>query len=252
MKTLLPWYNSPLFFFHILTHASLIFMILYGEWYHWLISIGVYFLFGCWGVAITFHRLVSHRSFQSPVWFKLVGLTLGSLGGVGTSIQWTAVHRDHHRHTDTENDPHNPSGGIKNFLQMQFLTMLVDSSPKYVTDLLRDPVHQRFHQYYWLIHALYAMILFLIDPFAVIYAYLIPCLILWHVMSALGTFAHTPLFGKQPNVQNNKSTNLWFLGYFAFGEGWHNNHHAVASDYKFGKEKWQLDLGAWVIDKIKI
>jgi stearoyl-CoA desaturase (delta-9 desaturase) len=252
MKKLLPWYTNPLFFFHILTHISLFFMILHGEWYHWLISIAFYFLFGCWGIAITFHRLVSHRSFNSPKWFKMLGLIFGSLGGVGTSIQWTAVHRDHHRNTDTDADPHNPAGGIKRFFQIQFLTMLVDSSPKYVTDLLRDPVHQRFHKYYWLIHALYALVLLLIDPFAIVYAYLVPSLILWHVMSALGTFAHTPLFGKQPIDQNNKSTNIWFLGYFAFGEGWHNNHHAVASDYKFGKEKWQWDLSAWIIDKIKV
>jgi fatty-acid desaturase len=252
MKLLTPWYKSPLFFFHILTHLSIIPMILYASWYHWVIAIIVYYMFGCFGIAITYHRLVSHKSFKSPRWFKLLGLTLGSLGGVGTSIQWTAVHRDHHRHSDTKEDPHNPADSWKRFFQMQFLTMLVPSSPRYVPDLLRDRTHQMFHKYYWLIHLMYGIILLSLDYFALIYAYLIPCLILWHVMSALGTFAHTPVFGTQPLSKKDKSTNIWFLGWMAFGEGWHNNHHNEASSYRFGKEKWQADLAASIIDKIKL
>jgi stearoyl-CoA desaturase (delta-9 desaturase) len=80
-----------------------------------------------------------------------------------------------------------------------------------------------------------------------------PCLILWHVMSALGTFAHTPIFGKNhPKSDNDNSTNLWMLGWLAFGEGWHNNHHAEASNFRFGREKYQFDLSAHVIALVKI
>jgi stearoyl-CoA desaturase (delta-9 desaturase) len=252
MKSLTPWYKSSLFFFHLLTHASIIPMIMFATWYEWTLTLVMYYIFGCWGVAVTYHRLVSHKSFESPKWFKIIGLIWGSLGGVGSSIQWTAVHRDHHRHSDTDNDPHNPAGSWKRFFQMQFFTMLVPSSPRYVPDLLRDPLHQKFHKYYWLIHAAYAAILIAIDPFAVVYAYLVPALILWHVMSALGTFAHTPVFGTQPVSQKDKSTNLWFLGYMAFGEGWHNNHHAEASNYRFGKSLKEFDLSALIIEKIKV
>jgi fatty-acid desaturase len=252
MKQLTPWYKSPLFFFHIITHLSVIPMIMYGQWQHWIVALIMYHLFGCWGVAITYHRLISHKSFNAPQWFKLIGMVFGSLGGVGSTIQWTAVHRDHHRYSDTDNDPHNPAGSVKRFLQMQFLAMLVPSSPRYVPDLLRDPLHQKFHVYYWLIHLLYAIFLFLIDPFAIVYAYLIPCFILWHVMSALGTFAHSPKFGTQPIDQKDKSTNLWFLGWFAFGEGWHNNHHSQASSWKFGINRWQFDLSALIIKLVKI
>lgn len=251
MKALTPWYKSPLLFFHVLTHLSIIPMIMYAGFSEWFVAIVFYYLFGCWGVAITYHRMVSHKSFEAPYWFKFIGLIWGSLGGVGSSIQWTAVHRDHHRHGDTENDPHNPAGGIARFLQMQFFTMLVPSSPRYVPDLLRDPLHQKFHKFYWLIHLLFATVLYLIDPFAIIYAYLFPCFILWHVMSALGTFAHTPAFGTQPMSQKDKSTNLWFLGFMAFGEGWHNNHHAQASDWQFGKKWWEFDLSARIIGLVK-
>lgn len=252
MTKLNHWSANPLLYFHVLTHLSIVPMFLYGTWHHWIIALFVYYMVGCWGVAITYHRLISHKSFIAPAWFKFIGMVLGSLGGVGTTIQWTAVHRDHHRHTDTDKDPHNPAGGIKRFLTMQFFTMLVPSSPRYVPDLLRDKLHQNFHTYYWLIHFVYACILFFVDPFAIVYAYLFPCLILWHVMSSLGTFAHTPAFGNQPVSQKDKSTNLWFLGWFAFGEGWHNNHHAEASNYQFGRRQGEGDLAARIIEKIRI
>ena len=227
-------------------------MLVYATGVEWAIAVGMYYLFGCWGVAITYHRLISHKSFTAPKWFKFIGMIFGSLGGVGSSIEWTAVHRDHHRHTDTEKDPHNPAGSIWRFLQMQFFAMLVPSSPRYVPDLLRDPLHQKFHKYYWLIHFVYACVLLLLDPFAIVYAYLFPCVVLWHVMSSLGTFAHTPLFGTQPISQKDKSTNLWILGWFAFGEGWHNNHHSEASNYRFGRNKYEFDLSSHIINLVKI
>lgn len=252
MTKLNLWYKNPLLYFHVFTHASIFPMILYATGIEWIIALIMYYLFGCWGVAIVYHRLISHKSFTSPKWFRFIGMIFGSLSGVGSTIQWTAVHRDHHRHTDTDKDPHNPAGSIKRFLQMQFFTMLVPSSPRYVPDLLRDSLHQKFHIYYWLIHFFYASLLLLIDPFAIVYAYLFPCVMLWHVMSSLGTFAHTPLFGSQPLSTKDKSTNLWFLGWFAFGEGWHNNHHTEASNYKFGINKHEFDLSANIIDLIKI
>lgn len=249
MSKLNPWYKNPLLFFHVLTHLSIIPMVVYATWQQWAVALVMYYMFGCWGVAITYHRLISHKSFVSPTWFKFIGLVLGSLGGVGSVIQWTAVHRDHHRHTDTDKDPHNPVG---RFLQMQFFTMLVTSSPRYVPDLLRDKLYQKFHVYYWGIHLLYVSILLWLDPFSIVYAYLFPCFILWHVMSSLGTFAHTPKFGVQHITHKDKSTNLWFLGWFAFGEGWHNNHHAEASSYKFGREKYEVDLAARIIELVKV
>jgi stearoyl-CoA desaturase (delta-9 desaturase) len=71
-------------------------------------------------------------------------------------------------------------------------------------------------------------------------------------MSALGTFAHSPQFGDQPVTDKDNSTNLWFLGWMAFGEGWHNNHHAQASSWRFGIKKWEVDLSARIISLVKI
>jgi len=227
-------------------------MVMYGTALHWVIALIVYYMFGCWGVAITYHRLISHKSFTAPVWFKYIGMILGTLGGVGSTIQWTAVHREHHRYTDSDKDPHNPAGSIQRFIQMQFFSMLVPAGPKTIPDLLRDSTHVNFHKYYWLFHASYGSLLYFIDPFSIVYAYLIPCFVLWHVMSSLGTFAHNSNFGYRNQDTNDNSRNLIFLGWMAFGEGWHNNHHACASDFKFGKKPLEVDLSSFIIKLIKL
>ena len=252
MRTFTHWYKSPLVFFHVLSHASIIPMLMYAEIWQWIVALIVYFMFACWGISLTYHRLIAHKSYEAPTWFKVGGMIFGSLGAVGSTIQWTALHRDHHKHTDGSNDPHNPAGGFIRFLQVQFLAMLAPSSPKYVTDLLRDPLHQKFHTYYWIIHLVYATILFSIDPFAIVYAYLFPALLLWHIMTAISTFSHFPKFGKQPFVTNDKSTNIWIIGLLAFGEGWHNNHHKYPNSPKFGGNSWwEFDFSYRVIKLIQ-
>src|SRR3954470_12565143 len=72
-----------------------------------------------YGVTLGFHRLLTHRSFQT---FKPVEYTLAILGSIavqGPVMSWVADHRKHHAHTDREGDPHSPhghGGGLKGAL----------------------------------------------------------------------------------------------------------------------------------------
>ena len=85
-----------LFAFQLISHLSLIPMFMYGEWYHWTIAFFVYFVTGCFGMTITFHRLLSHRSWNAPRWFEQFGTLAGFYGLVGSPIAWVAVHKEHH------------------------------------------------------------------------------------------------------------------------------------------------------------
>ena len=63
------------------------------------------------GITVGFHRLLTHRSFQTskPVEYALA--ILGSMAVQGPVISWVADHRKHHAHTDVEGDPHSPHVG---------------------------------------------------------------------------------------------------------------------------------------------
>src|SRR6185436_10278079 len=51
--------------------------------------------------------------------------------------------------------------------------------------------------------------------------------------------AHT--FGYRTYDTPEGSTNCWWVGLVAWGEGWHNNHHAFQRSARHGHEWWEFD-----------
>ena len=75
---------------------------------------------GCWpsmylvtalGITIGYHRLLTHRSFQTSQAGRVRARGAGSMAVQGPVIDWVADHRKHHAHTDEEGDPHSPHVG---------------------------------------------------------------------------------------------------------------------------------------------
>ena len=64
--------------------------------------------------------------------------------------------------------------------------------------------------------------------------------ITWSVNSVCHTW------GSQPYRSSDESRNNVFVGVFALGEGWHNNHHAFPTSARHGLEWWQFDL-SWIV-----
>ncbi|MGE5637048.1 MAG: fatty acid desaturase, partial [Nocardioidaceae bacterium] len=71
---------------------------------------GTYVLVGL-GVTVGFHRLLTHRAFQTSKPVEYAFAILGSMSFEGSVIHWVADHRKHHAHTDVEGDPHSPHVG---------------------------------------------------------------------------------------------------------------------------------------------
>ena len=63
------------------------------------------------GITVGFHRLLTHRSFQTSKPVEYAFAVLGSMAVQGPVISWVADHRKHHAHTDKEGDPHSPHVG---------------------------------------------------------------------------------------------------------------------------------------------
>ena len=228
-----------LFLLQIAAHTGFILQLIYGHWYYWLISIVVYFVTGCFGMTMTYHRLLSHKSWNAPKWFERFGTLCGTYGLVGSSIGWVAIHREHHHHTDKENDPHSPKH--KGFISVQWLSMFEKPNPKYAMHLIRDRFHATIHKYYLAIHITIAVVLAVINPMLLLCAYLTPAAILWNAGSFINTLTH--MTGYRRYNTDDDSTNIWWLGYFMWGEGWHNNHHNQPNNAAFGEKWWEFDIG---------
>ena len=46
------------------------------------------------------------------------------------------------------------------------------------------------------------------------------------------------------------SRNLWWVGLLAFGEGWHNYHHAFPYDFRCSDKWYQWNPTKWVIQTL--
>jgi stearoyl-CoA desaturase (delta-9 desaturase) len=95
------------------------------------------------------------------------------------------------------------------------------------------------------------VLLSLVIPFAIggwtglLWGGFVRIFLIHHVTWSVNSICHT--FGKREFATNDRSRNEWIVGLLAFGEGWHNNHHAFPRSAFHGLHCWQFDLSGYVI-----
>ena len=174
--------------------------------------------------------------FKCPKWFELVMLFFAHIMMVGPAILWVATHRAHHKFTDTDKDPHSPL--FKGYLYAHFLQVFTEPNVKWAGNLLRDNLYRAQVKYYWEFIAVYALILALIDPFALIYAWLAPAGFAKLIGSLVFSYSH----------RNGAAHNDLIVGLLTFGEGFHTLHHETQRETLFHP----LDIGGRTIQLIKL
>ncbi|HEY7157220.1 MAG TPA: acyl-CoA desaturase, partial [Gemmataceae bacterium] len=85
------------------------------SWVHLGLLLGMYALTAL-GITVGFHRLFSHRAFETNRLVQLLLAALGSMAAEGPLLKWVALHRCHHQHSDQPGDPHSPHQQGRGFL----------------------------------------------------------------------------------------------------------------------------------------
>ncbi len=213
-----------------------------------------YFLYGCLGVVVTYHRGLTHNSYSThPLLTRLFSI-LGCFAGTGSPLAWIAIHINHHLKSDKPSDPHSPLyKGWKIFL-LDYHSE-VDVSTKWrMRNIICDPFQQFLHRYYFAILLAWGLALFLIGGwYTVVFLFLAPSLITALMSNVVNYAGHKPgwLGGFRTHNLNDQSTNSWLFAIPSWGESWHNNHHRFPKRYQFGEKWWQLDISAYIIRLIK-
>lgn len=238
-----PYMVAIWFPFHLLA----IFGIIYGI-FHWKFSYAIYIILG-WiifsglGTAIMLHRYFSHKSFVIRPWLKFPLYWISCMSAQGSPIWWSALHVGyHHSHADNEKDIHSPVKGFwHSYMGWQFYikhdTVHLKSSIRW----FRDSMLVKFHKYYNSIIWISLIIMFIINPMFALWFYVIPIILDLHLNGLINSICHTKNYGYRSFVTKDMSQNVWWLGLFDWGQGWHNNHHYNAKSYDFGtsiSKKW--------------
>ena len=103
---------NPLFGFWIAVfHAGAIAALFFFSWSAVAVSAVLWVLAQNVGIAMSYHRQLTHRGFATPKWLEYAMAVCATLALQGGPIYWVAVHRLHHQLTDREGDPHSPRDG---------------------------------------------------------------------------------------------------------------------------------------------
>ncbi len=80
---------------------------LWGSALHWhdVVVFAVMYLITGLGITVGFHRLFTHRAFQTKPWLRGVIAASGSMAIEGPITAWVADHRKHHAFSDQHGDP---------------------------------------------------------------------------------------------------------------------------------------------------
>lgn len=196
------------------------------------VLVGYFLIFGL-GVSGGFHKMISHRSFKTNRFWYFILLGLGTLSGFGSSIAWTVSHRLHHTNSDIsiDKDPYYPQGSTWDRIVAWCVTpRAVPYNPMIVKDLLADPVQKFIHLDYFKIFFGLVALIALISPWALVFAWAIPCVLSYHAIQAVGVLSHT--YGTQPHDNHDNSRDNYLVGILTFGEGFQNTHHWDPGLYK--------------------
>lgn len=201
------------------------------------------------GQHIGQHRYFAHKAFRTGEIRQWILGYFATLSLTGGPLVYAAVHRLHHKHSDTELDSHPLH---KNFWKAFFVHINdedVKMSPFVIKDLLRNKQAQFYHNYYWHIILSYIGVLALIDPLLVLYCWSIPVTYSKFVSGVGTTFVH--MWGYKPFDTKDKSTNSIINHILTMGEGMHNNHHFRPAAYDNNiRNKWyEFD---WLAPIIKV
>ncbi|KAK1436805.1 hypothetical protein QVD17_02588 [Tagetes erecta] len=209
-----------------------------------------YVLRGIFGITVSYHRNLAHRSFKLPKWLEYTFAYLGVLSLQRDPIFWVSMHRYHHQYVDTEKDPHSPIFGFW-FSHMAWLFDSAYILEKYqerknVEDLKRQVFYRFIRRSYLLHPAAFAALVYAFGGFTyLVWVMGVTITLGYHVTFLVNSVCH--IWGNQVWNTGDLSKNNWWVALLTFGEGWHNNHHAFEYSARFGLEWWQIDIGWYLI-----
>jgi stearoyl-CoA desaturase (Delta-9 desaturase) len=247
--------------------------LLWNELVGWtdLAIFGVMYFVTAMAITVGFHRMLTHRAFETYRPVKYAFAVLGSMAVQGDVIGWVSDHRKHHAFTDEEGDPHSPHvghgegwlAGLRGLFHAHMGWLFVHHSgaeaKRFAPDLLEDEGMRRIARAFLPLVALGLAIPFGLGYLltgelagaltALLWGGLIRVFLGHHVTWSINSICH--YFGRRRFETDDESTNVLWLAIPSLGESWHHNHHAFPRSAVHGMRWWEVDVSGWIIRAMK-
>jgi stearoyl-CoA desaturase (delta-9 desaturase) len=219
------------------------------------------------GGTMGFHRLLTHRSYDTYRGIRLSLAVLGTTSAQGSPITWVANHRRHHAFSDVDGDPHSPHAGRGEGLLGTLRALwhahmgwmldpeLRSQTMRYAPDLVRDPGMRRISSLFVPI-VLGGLAVPFLAGFAIkgtlagglsgmLWGGLVRLFLQQHMTYSVNSVAH--FMGRRRFDIPDESRNVAWLAIPSLGDSWHHNHHAFPTSARHGLRWWEVDVAGLVI-----
>lgn len=213
----------------------------------WMAGIS-FFLIGPVGIGVGYHRLFSHRSFETWRPVEILLALLGTLASYAPLLFWTAVHQQHHMISDSKEDPSSPAhhGFWESFLVYRMRTSVLEKVhiknycvKRVLTDRSLLWISKHFVKIVWGT----ALVLAVIDLNWLASLFVLPVFAEHIRTNVISSLSHMPIpLSYRNHATSDHSQNHLLLGYLSFGFAWHNNHHNDARALSLHERWWELDI----------
>lgn len=211
----------------------------------------VHYLTGGLGVTLCYHRALTHRGLRLRKPLEQIFALLGALALQGDPIRWVATHRKHHAHSDHEGDPHGRDQGFR-WAHMDWLYLDNAAMPthdeirRFAPDLYASRFYRALRYGHFPLQLLLAVLLFALGGWSwVIWGIFVRLVISYHSTWLVNSAGHS--IGYRTYRTRDLSTNCWWVALLAWGEGWHNNHHAFPYSARHGLRWFEFDATWWSV-----
>ena len=222
--------------------------------FHWsgpIVAGALLYLTGGLGIALCYHRSLTHRGLRMRKPLEYALAILGSLALQGDPIRWVATHRKHHAHSDAAGDPHGRNVGFR-WAHIRWLIEANDALPdseelvRYAPDLHAQNFYRILQYVQVPMQLVLAALLFLAGGWTwVVWGIFVRLVVSYHATWLVNSAAHSN--GYRTYRTRDLSTNCWWVALISWGEGWHNNHHAFPYSARHGLRWYEFDVTWWSV-----
>jgi len=234
-----PYVIAIWFPYHVAAILAIVYATQNWSWWYPVWALCGWILLDGIGNNLTLHRWLSHKSWTPRKFFEPFLLWAATMVGEGSPLWWAALHRGHHHRVSDQpgKDIHTPveNGWLHSYMGWQFGIDQNSVSFRYVVDLLRDHhitfIHENYNK---ILYGTLAISYLVFGLTFTVWFFVIGALMSLHADGLVNTFGHVPAAGYKNFDNRDASTNVWWISYFHWGSGWHNNHHRQSSSFDFG------------------
>ena len=220
-----------------------------------------FFWLRMFAITAFYHRYFSHRSYKTNRAWQFVFAVIGNMASQRGPLWWAAHHRNHHKHSDEDQDLHSPikHGFWRSHVGWFMSEQGFKTDYSVIKDLAKFPELRFLNRFDSLVPIALAIFMFALGEFIaafwpstgtngwqmLVWGFFISTVLLFHGTFTINSLGH--VWGSRRYETKDHSRNNFWLALITLGEGWHNNHHRFAVSTRQGFVWWQIDITFYVL-----